>query len=186
MGINNLPTPAKNMMWAGFFFMSTTWIQSQMVNLIILNKNRHLIDEFVSTPEVIPLEFRDIRLLYWEKMFFSIKNEFVSEFKEQLSEEDELYIERVYHLRNMLAHAQVSQGRDHLFYRPAGGDEKEKRFLEIMNIVPGPDSASPISIVLDFNNKGIFERTNYYIERVGVEIMERLATTLGIPHYQIC
>lgn len=184
MSFSDLPKPAKNMMLAGYMFMNTTWIQNQMVYLIILSKNRHLIDEFVSTPKVLPGEFVRLRNKYWARMFADIKNEFLRTFQEHLSADDINYIEKIYMLRNMLAHAQVTQGKDHMFYRPKD-EQTEKKFLEIMEIIPGEDSATPYLIVIDYNNQGIYDRTAFYIERVGVDIMGRLAAMLNVPHAQV-
>lgn len=175
---------ARNMMWAGYMFMNTTWIQNQMVSLIILSQNRHLIDGFVSNPAILPADFVRLRNQYWEKMFAEVKKEFLSEFKAHLSAEDRDYLEKIHMLRNMLAHAQVSMGKSHMFYRPK--DERtEKKFIEIMEIIPDEDSARPYLIIIDYNNQGVFERTSFYIERVGMVLMGRLADMLKIPHYQI-
>jgi hypothetical protein len=86
-----------------------------MVSLIILSKNRHLIDEFVGNPAILPADFVRLRNQYWEKMFAEVKKEFLSEFKGNLSAEDKDYLEKIH----MLAHAQVSRGKSHMFYRPA-------------------------------------------------------------------
>lgn len=64
---------ARNMMWAGYMFMNTIWIQNQMVSLIILSQNRHLIDEFASNPAILPADFVRLRHQYWEKMFAEVK-----------------------------------------------------------------------------------------------------------------
>ncbi|EOX7388888.1 hypothetical protein ACOMQZ_002066 [Enterobacter quasiroggenkampii] len=184
MSFEDLPAPARNMMWAGYIFMNTTWIQNQMVYLLILNKNRNLIADFVRTPETLPARFVQSRNHYWAKMFSEMKQEFVRSFREHLSEEEIKDIDRIHMLRNMLAHAQVSMGKNHMFYRPAS-DAAEKKFIEIMDITPGEDSARPYLVVIDFSNQGILERTSLYIEKVGIGIMERLAGILEVPHYQV-
>lgn len=185
MSFNDLTEPAKNMMWAGYMFMNTTWIQNQMVYLTVLSKNKQLIDEFVKTPHTLPAEFSKIRNVYWKKMFGEIKKEFIKEFGEHLSDEDLNFIEKIHKLRNMLAHAQVSMGRDYMFYCPAD-DKATEDFIRVMDIVPSEDSVKPYMIIIDYNNEGVFKRTSDYIEKVGVEIMGRLADLLNIPHQQIC
>lgn len=184
MSFADIPESNQNMMWAGYMFMNTTWIQNQMVYLLILNNNRDLITEFVSTPKILPARFVALRNQYWEKMFSEVKKEFVRSFREHLSDEDINYIDRIHMLRNMLAHAQVSMGKKHMLYRPSS-EAAEKKFIEIMDITPDEDSARPYLIVIDFNNQGIFERTNFYIEKVGIGIMERMAGILEVPHYQV-
>lgn len=184
MSFDDLTKPAKNMMWAGYMFMNTTWIQNQMVYLIVLNKNKQLIDEFVKITEKLPAEFSKIRNDYWRKMFAEIKKEFLYEFRDHLSDEDINFIEKIHKLRNMLAHAQVSMGRDYMFYCPAD-DKATENFIQVMEIIPGEESVKPYMFIIDYSNEGVFKRTSYYIEKVGVEIMGRLADLLDIPHYQI-
>lgn len=184
MSFDELTTPAKNMMWAGYMFMNTTWIQNQMVYLIVLKKNQHLIEAFVRTPQTLPAEFSKIRNNYWKKMFGDIKKEFLKEFEKHLSDEDVNFIEKIHKVRNMLAHAQVSVGRDYMFYCPAD-DKSTEDFIRVMDIIPGEDSFIPYLFKIDYNNEGVFQRTSYYIEKVGMEIMGRLADLLNIPHYQI-
>ncbi|HGX4296992.1 TPA: hypothetical protein ACJKJ0_004621 [Escherichia coli] len=184
MSFEDLSKPAKNMMWAGYIFMNTTWIQNQMVYLIVLNKNKQLIDAFVKIPETVPVEFSKIRNNYWKKMFGEIKSEFLKEFEEHLSDEDVNFIEKIHKLRNMLAHAQVSMGRDYMFYCPPD-DKAAGDFMHVMDITPRENSVKSYIMIIDYNNEGIFQSTSYYIEKVGVEIMGRLADMLNIPHYQI-
>ncbi|HDG1683980.1 TPA: hypothetical protein PFE14_004485, partial [Kluyvera ascorbata] len=43
-------TALKNILNAGNAFMFTAWIQGQMADLVILKKNPHLIEGFVSSP----------------------------------------------------------------------------------------------------------------------------------------
>lgn len=83
-----------------------------------------------------------------------------------------------------MAHAQVSMGRDYMFYCPAD-DKATENFIKVMEIIPGEESVKPYMFIIDYSNEGVFKRTSYYIERVGVEIMGRLADLLNIPHYQI-
>lgn len=87
-------------MWAGYMFMNTTWIQNQMVSLIILSQNRHPIDEFVSNPEILPADFVRLRNQYWEKMFAEVKKEFLSEFNTHISAEHRDYLEKIHMLRS--------------------------------------------------------------------------------------
>lgn len=147
MYFNDLTKSAKNMMWAGYMFMNTTWIQNQMVYLIVLSKNKQLIDEFVKTPHTLPAEFSKIRNVYWKKIFGEIKKEFIKEFGEHLSDEDLNFIEKIHKLRNMLAHAQVSIGRDYMFYCPAD-DKATEDFIRVMDIVPSEDSVKPYMIII--------------------------------------
>lgn len=147
MSFEDLSKPEKNMMWAGYMFMSTTWIQNQMVYLIVLNKNKQLIDAFVKTPETLRAEFSKIRNNYWRKMFGEIKNEFLKEFEEQLSDEDINFIEKIHKLRNMLAHAQVSMGRDYMFYCPPD-DKTADDFIRVMDIIPSDNSVKPYMIII--------------------------------------
>ena len=115
--------PEENMVNAGIIFMFTVWLQGQMSDLIIFNKNKHLIPDFIASPKRVPSEFHQIRVVYWEKLFGPVKNEFKEEFADILSNSERKDVEEIYHLRNMIAHAHVSTGRKYMLYRPFGGTE---------------------------------------------------------------
>lgn len=175
----------KNLLNAGNVFMFTAWIQSQMADLIILNKNKNLISSFVSSPKVIPDDYHKIRVQYWEKQFGEIKKEFCHEFSDILTEADLDNIDKVYYIRNMLAHAHVSIARDYMLYRPSGGDRKEKNLLDALEINKSEDSASPMVIKIDLTNEQIFKRTSDYIGYVDQKTLEKVSRHIGIPHGRI-
>ena len=69
-----------------------------------------------------------------EKQFGEIKREFCHEFSGVLTKSDLDYIDKVYYIRNMLAHAHISIARDYMLYRPSGGDKKEEKLLSVLEI----------------------------------------------------
>ncbi|HFR0011303.1 TPA: hypothetical protein ACHTW7_004495 [Escherichia coli] len=175
----------QNLLNAGNVFMFTTWIQSQMADLVILNKNKHLISSFISSPKRIPDDYHKIRVQYWEKQFGEIKSEFCREFSDILTKSDLDYIDKVYYIRNMLAHAHVSIARDYMLYRPSGGDKKEEKLLSALEINKPKESSSPIVIKIDLENAAIFERTSDYISHVDQKVLEKVSKHIGIPHGRI-
>lgn len=144
MSFADIPVSNQNMMWAGYMFMNTTWIQNQMVYLLILNNNRDLITEFVSTPKILPARFVALRNQYWEKMFSEVKKEFVRSFREHLSDEDINYIDKIHMLRNMLAVKQQKRNSSKLWISPR------------TKTVPDPTLLLLISTIRAFLNEPVF------------------------------
>jgi len=56
--------------------MYSVWLQNQMTDLIILKKHPDIIDEFIGNPLVIPSFMHKVRVNYWEKQFYTVKEEF--------------------------------------------------------------------------------------------------------------
>ncbi|MGZ8252622.1 MAG: hypothetical protein ACXW1P_08945, partial [Methylophilaceae bacterium] len=142
--------PEENMVNAGIIFMFSVWLQGQMSDLVIFKKNPQLISDFVANPNRVPNAFHEIRVKYWEKQFASVKEEFKSEFKDDLTVEEKQDIEEIFHIRNMIAHAHVSMGRNYMLLRPHGGPQKEKYLIETMKPQPVDDQANPMIFKLEF------------------------------------
>ena len=68
----------QNLINAGNVFMFTTWIQSQMADMVILNKNKHLISSFILSPKRIPDDYHKIRVQYWKNNLEKLKGNFVT------------------------------------------------------------------------------------------------------------
>lgn len=83
--IKALPTPIQNMLSTGLIFMFTANVQGTMTDLIIAKKYPDLKKQFVATPKIVPKDYLEKRVEYWEKQFGSVKNEFVEIFFEELS-----------------------------------------------------------------------------------------------------
>ena len=177
--------PEENMVNAGIVFMFTTWLQGQMSDLIILKKNPNLIQDFVANPERVPREFHQIRVTYWEKQFGPVKNEFKEVFSDLLTDDEKKDVEEIYHLRNMIAHAHVSVGRDYMLYRPYGGSQREQRLIDDLGLQPIDDQSDPMILKIELWREDKFSNASGLIERVEQVILKKIADNLGIPHGRI-
>ncbi len=177
--------PEENMVNAGIIFMFSVWLQGQMSDLVIFRKNPQLIDDFVANPKIIPNAFNEIRIKYWEKQFANVKDEFKLIFKDDLTEQDKQDLEEIYNIRNMIAHAHVSIGRNYMLFRPSGGLKKEKYLLDVMKPQPVNDQANPIIFKLEFWRGDVFKRISNLMERFDQICLKRLSTSLGVPHGRI-
>jgi hypothetical protein len=111
----------------------------------------------VTSPEIIPNAFNEIRIKYWEKQFFNVKEEFKLAFKDDLTQQDKQDLEEIYNIRNMIAHAHISIGRNYMLFRPNGGPQKEKYLIDVMKPQPVIDQANPIIFKLEFWRSDVFK-----------------------------
>ncbi|HIE4006159.1 TPA: hypothetical protein ACXNIM_002410 [Stenotrophomonas maltophilia] len=174
----------QNLINAGLIFMHSVWIQGQMSDLTICKKNPELATEFVKSPNVVPQEYFKVRASYWEKQFGEVKNEFVSAFRDELSESEHGDIERLLTVRNMIAHAHLSGGREFMLYRPAN-ERKEREVLKALGISKSEMSSDPLMITLEFWRPELFKRESDLVERLDQVCFSRLAKGLGVPHERI-
>lgn len=177
--------PEKNMVNAGIVFMFTAWLQGQMSDLIIFKKNPELIPDFIENPKRVPSEFSKLRVEYWEKQFGPVKNEFKEVFSNQLSDAENRDVEEIYHLRNMIAHAHVSVGRDYMLYRPYGGPQREQRLISDLNLQPVDDQSDPIILKIELWRKDVFANASNLVERLDQVTLKKIADNLGVPHGRI-
>jgi hypothetical protein len=165
--------------------MFTTWLQSQMSDLIIFRKNPDLIPDFVANPQKVPMAFHHIRVTYWEKQFGPVKSEFMNVFSEKLTENEKNDVEEIYHLRNMIAHAHVSVGRDYMLYRPSGGSRREQKLIADLNLQPIDDQADPMVLKIELWRKDRFANASKLIERFDQVTLKKISEDLGVPHGRI-
>lgn len=177
--------PDENMVNAGIVFMFTAWLQGQMSDLIIFKNNPRLIPDFVANPERVPSQFHQIRVAYWEKQFGPVKNEFKEVFSDLLTDDEKRDVEEIYHLRNMIAHAHVSVGRDYMLYRPYGGARREQRLIDDLNLQPIDDQSDPMILKIELWRKDRFANASALIERVEQTTLKKIADSLGVPHGRI-
>lgn len=177
--------PEQNMVNAGIVFMFTAWLQCQMSDLIILKKNPTLIPAFVANPEKVPNDFHKIRVTYWEKYFGTVKNEFQEVFSDLLTDSEKQSVEGIYHLRNMIAHAHVSVGRDFMLYRPSGGAKREQKLIADLNIQPIDDQADPLVLKIEMWRNDEFTNASSLIEHFDQVTLKKIADNLGVPHGRI-
>tara|TARA_R110002051_G_scaffold105688_2_gene178744 strand:+ start:386 stop:949 length:564 start_codon:yes stop_codon:yes gene_type:complete len=181
----HMETPEKNMVNAGIIFMFTAWLQGQMSDLIIFKNNPNLISDFVKNPTRVPPEFYSIRVSYWEKQFGSVKNEFKEAFSDILADDEKRDVEELYHLRNMIAHAHVSVGRDYMLYRPFGGERREQKLIDDLQLQPIDDQSAPMVLKIELWREDSFKHANDLIERLEQVTLRKVADSIGVPHSRI-
>jgi len=113
----------KNLSRSGLYIMYSIWIQNQLSDLIILKRNKEIIEDF-NTKKLIPEILRQERFIFWEKDFKEIKEIFEKEFLDYLTPQASADLNTIYYFRNGIAHSTVSVGRKYLLYKP----KTEKNF----------------------------------------------------------
>lgn len=176
--------PEEAMANAGLIFICTVWLQGQMSDLVILKKNPELIPAFVANPKRVPVEFSRLRTSFWERQFGDVKNAFCSAFADTISDSEIRDIEHIYHVRNMIAHAHISVGRDYMLYRPAG-IRKEREVIASLTPRPVDDQSDPLILKLSFWRPDVFDALSAMIERIDQVCFSRLAASIGVPHGRI-
>lgn len=172
-----------NVQRAGEFFMHTIWLQGQMSDLIILNRNTGIISEFIDNPSQIPSLMSAERVKYWEQEFHSVKNEFTETFT--ISDQHKSDLDTVYHLRNAIAHSHVSMGRSYLLYRPARGGRQEREIISTLGLSAVEGQSDPLMLKLSFDNEDQYLNDFNRIKRLDEECFKTIATNIGIPQSRI-
>lgn len=172
-----------NVQRAGEFFMYSIWLQGQMSDLIILNRNAHIIPEFIDNPSQVPSVMSEERSRYWEKQFHSIKKEFLETFT--ISDQHKNDLDAIYHLRNAIAHSHVSMGRSYLLYRPARGEKQEQEIVSTFGLSPVEGQSDPLMLKLSFDNDVEYVNEFNRIKRLDEDCFKTIATNIGIPQSRI-
>ena len=181
----DMEIPEKNIVNTGIIFMFTAWLQSQMSDLIIFKNNPNLIFEFINNPARVPPDFHSIRVSYWEKQFGQVKNEFKVSFSDILLDKEKKDIDELYHLRNMIAHAHISVGRDYMLYRPFGGESREQKLIDELQLKPIEDQSDPMLLKIEFWREDRFKHANDLIKRLEQVTLKNVADSIGVPHNRI-
>lgn len=176
--------PEEVMANAGLIFIFTVWLQGQMSDLTILKKNPELVPDFLSSPSYIPPAFRNLRINSWERQFGDVKRDFVDAFSGELTAQELEDIEQLVHMRNMIAHAHVSVGRDYMLYRPSN-PKKELAVRDAFKPERVQDRSDPLVLKLSFWKPDVFNGLSAQIERLDQKCFARLARSLGVPHGRI-
>jgi predicted RNase H-like HicB family nuclease len=180
--VMNLTVLQINLMRAGELFMHSMWIQSQMVDLLILKKHPAIHSEFIDNPVTIPNVLFLNRAEYWKKDFNHIRKELIAEFTVDPKHKEDL--EALYHLRNAIAHCHVSMGRDYFLYRPKG-DSKEQSMIAALKLERKTNEANPSILKLAFDNDDHYYERFSHIQRLDAECFSALAQSISIPHSRI-
>jgi len=174
-----------NIQRSGELFMYSVWLQNQMTDLIILKKHPDIIDKFIGNPLVIPSFMHKVRVNYWEKQFYTVKEEFKKVFSGMLQEDEINDLECVYHIRNAIAHSHISLGRDYMLFRPGRGANQEQEIMKVFGLTPKVDQSHPMILKLTFYDDNTYLYNFNQIKRLDEICFERLSKSIGIPHSRI-
>jgi len=169
---------------AGRFLIYSLWIQSQLSDLIILDRNKGIINDFNTNP-IMPEILQRERFIFWEKDFKEVKEIFEKEFSNQLTKQAKLDLNAIYYLRNAISHSQVSVGRKYLLYKP--NNKKTLDLIrEVINITnkddPDPNLVRDI-IKIDFSeNEQILMNL---IKRFDETFLKEICKNIGVVHPRI-
>ena len=175
----------KNLRRSGEYLMYSIWIQNQLSDLIIINRNKEIIESFNNT-ELVPDILRQERYSFWEKDFREIKEVFENEFSELLTLQAKADLDSIYYFRNAIAHSNVSIGRKYLLYKP-----KTEKILEnikkSLNIINKNDVRLnyPEIIKIDFSNDSLHLHNFNAIKRLDEIFIKDICNKLGINHLKI-
>lgn len=172
-----------NVIRAGELFVYSIWLQGQMSDLIILNGRRNAIDDFINNPSYVPDWMSRERAKYWEKQFYAVKKEFTEIFTISAQHKDDL--DKIYYLRNAIAHSHVSMGRDYFLYRPSGGQQKEKKIISAINLKSVKNQPNPLMLKLIFHDDNKYSQEFSRIKRLDEECFMAIAKKIGVPHSRI-
>lgn len=172
-----------NVQRAGEFFMYSIWLQGQMSDLLILNRNPDIIPEFSDNPSQVPRLMSAERVKYWEQQFLSVKTEFITTFT--LSDQHKNDLDAIYYLRNAIAHSHVSMGRSYLLYRPARGEKQEQDIISTLYLSPVEGQSDPLMLKLSFDNDEQYMNDFNRIKRLDEECFNSIANYIGISQSRI-
>ena len=174
-----------NIARAGELLMLSSWLQGQMSDLLILRENPAVLAEFIAKPETVPTIVSARRMVRWERTFTAVVQEFEQTFQRTLSVQHSKDLHSLVFIRNGLAHAHVSMGRDYLLYRPSGGAAKIRRLIETLELKQVVDQSNPLVIKFALWNDDRYLPTFALITRLDQDCFSHLAREVGIPHSRI-
>lgn len=166
--------------------MYSIWIQNQLSDLIILNRNKNIINDFVTIKEKIPQILKNERIIFWKKDFNDVKKDFEKEFSAELTDQAKSDLNTIFYIRNAIAHSHVSLARGFLFYVP-GNQKIEEKFRDFFSIInkDDPNLNTPAVFKIDFSNDEIYFHNFSAIERLDEFFLKNMCEQLGIPHERI-
>jgi hypothetical protein len=173
-----------NLERAGHFFMLCQWIQSQMVDLIVLYDHPRIRARFVKNATTVPRTLTARRSRLWQEDFKEIMVQFQERFPGARSGDFKRRLETVYLLRNMIAHSYVSIARHYLLHRPSG-PRRLRQILCTLAVNRPPNASKPILIKLDFSNDGYYCRNFNLVTSLDQTHLKQAAESIGIPHSRI-
>lgn len=182
---NNLLEAKKNFERAGYFFMSSTWVQSVMVDLTVLKENPEEVQAFVETCRFSE-NLAEQRTKLWREVFGAVKDKFFCAFEEAISEDEKNVFEGIQTLRNILAHSRVSTGKSYLLHAPQNAN-RLRRVMRTCRVISDPnEELKPDVIKLDLANEEICASWDNILNKTGDEIFPRLSESINVPLAKIC
>jgi hypothetical protein len=133
-------------------------------------------------PERIPNAVGTDRAEYWTKDFDPIKSEFEATFDIDDAHKEDL--DAILVLRNAIAHAHVSMGRQYFLYRPRG-EKKEQKMISALKLERKTDESNPLTLKLAFNDDNYYKEQFSRFQRLDADCFERIANEIGVPHSRI-
>jgi len=85
----------------------------------------------------------------------------------------------------MIAHAHVSVGRDYMLYRPFGGERREQKLIDDLQLQPIDDQSDPMVLKIELWREDRFKHANDLIERLEQVTLKKVADSIGVPHSRI-
>lgn len=156
-----------------------------MSDLIILFKNKSIIQNFNDNPEQLPNIMVNERVVYWKKYFSSVKKDFENHFSSNLTKDEIDDLNRVLLLRNAIAHSHVSVGRDSLFYIPNGGSKNEQEIESSFGVNVPTNVSNPKIYKLNFKKDADYNNEFAVIQRIDSVCLKKISSVVGIQHSRV-
>lgn len=172
----------------GIVLMLSVWMQSQMINLLILKSHPDLQAKFLNsdTSNPIPKLMVRERAEYTTKPLQNIVTEFEKSFKGLLSERCIHDLKETVYIRNAIAHAQLNTGRtsgDFLLYYPSR-QSVTKEFIDFFDLVCPENPSDPPMFTLRFDDEQYSEHWDRCVRLE--ECFRAIAMSMDIPYEKIC
>ena len=172
----------------GIVFMLSVWMQSQMIDLLILKRHPEIRAEFLNSNANHPIPKLMVkgRARFTTRSFEDLVDEFTESFQDLLSSSCSRDLKETAYFRNAIAHAQINTGRasgDFLLFFPRR-EAKMKELTEFFGLVRPENPSDPPMLVLDFDE----ERYGAHWDRCVrlEECFRAIAMNMDIPYEKIC
>ncbi|OGI60047.1 hypothetical protein A2641_02645 [Candidatus Nomurabacteria bacterium RIFCSPHIGHO2_01_FULL_37_25] len=175
----------KSLSRTGRYVIYSIWIQSQLSDLIILNRNKGIINDF-NSQEIIPSILREQRYIFWEKDFREVKEIFETEFSSLLTTEVKMVLSSIYYLRNAIVHSHVSVGRKYLLYKPKN-EKIVQSIKETLTIKNKSDENLNVPEIfkIDFSKDSLYFENMQVIKNFDEVFLKMICEKIGVFHPKI-
>ena len=172
----------------GFVLMLSVWMQSQMIDLLILKRHPDLQTEFLNSDASNPIPKLMVRERadYTTESLQNIVKAFEESFKDLLSERCIRDLKETVYIRNAIAHAQLKTGRasgDFLLYYP-NRQSVTKEFIDFFDLVCPENPSDPPMFTLRFDDERYDAHRARYVRLE--ECFSAIANSMDIPYEKLC